>query len=439
MPFAKVHRCPLSRVVEKTSTENSLNPTADVCRKKSSTSSLRHFPLSKDGYTFRLFHSAAELDEDWEAAQPPRNLYLQIPLLTALEAAPPIGMRFCYLVMFENGRPFGVVNCQIIKFETDQSVQDMEGSTKAPGLLKSVGVAVKNKVAKQFQFKLLVCGNLMLTGEHGFYFHSEKLNKKEFVHLVEEALEVTQSELKKKKIKTDGIFIKDIDENHVSCNEQLKSHAFREFLFHPNMVLNLRPEWKNFEDYKAALTSKYRVRIKKAIKEGQPFTKIEFTEEQIQNNLTRLYELYRKVMNSADFNMIVLPENYALELKKQLGDRFIVTGYYLDGELVGCRTNIVNYDEVEAHFLGYDASLNRKYKLYMNILIDSLNCGFENKAKRVVYARTAMEIKSSIGAEPEQLHGYIRANNKIINKIISPVLEYFRPPDDWVQRRPFKD
>jgi hypothetical protein len=181
------------------------------------------------------------------------------------------------------------------------------------------------------------------------------------------------------------------------------------------------------------------VRVKKALKEGKPFEKRDLGEAQLKANLSRLYELYRKVMGSADFNMIILPENYVLQLKRQLGDRFQVTGYYLDGELVGCRTNIINYDEVEAHFLGYDASLNRDYKLYLNILIDSLKCGLENKAKRGVYARTAMGIKSSIGAEPEDLFCYIRANKRLHNLILSPLLEYFRPPDDWVQRKPFKE
>lgn len=419
-----------------------MNPTAQVTENQidlTGDSAHELFPLSKNGYAFRFYRKVDELDEDWKAAQPKNNLYLHIPFLRAIENAPPQRIQFCYLVLFEKGRPFGVAYCQIVNFRTDQSVQDMEGGSKAPGFLKSMGTAVKNKIAKQFQFNLLVCGNLMLTGEHGFCFNSTEIGKRQFVNLLEEALKKTQGILKKQKIKTDGIFIKDIDETIESCNEQLRGQAFREFLFHPNMVLYLRPEWNTFDDYKAALSSKYRVRVKKAIKQGMPFTKVDFSVEQLKTNVHHLYELYRKVMDTAGFNMVVLNENYIVQLKKELGERFRVTGYYIDGELVGYRTNIINHDEVEAHFLGYDASFNREYKLYMNMLLDSLKLGIEEKTERIVFARTAMEIKSSIGAIPEDLHCYIRANNSFANRVLSPVLEYFRPPDDWVQRKPFKD
>jgi hypothetical protein len=197
------------------------------------------------------------LDGDWEAAQPKNNLYLQPPFLRALELAPPKRMRFCYLVFYKKQNPFGVAYCQIANFRTDESVQDMEGNSKAPGFLKSIGVSIKNYVAKKFEYNLLVCGNLCLTGEHGFHFDYAILDKNKCLFLIEEALEKTQKILRERNIKTDGLFIKDIDESEVSCDAQLKGQAFREFVFHPNMVLNIRPEWESFDDYLQALSSKY--------------------------------------------------------------------------------------------------------------------------------------------------------------------------------------
>ena len=310
---------------------------------------------------------------------------------------------------------------------------------KARVFLKSVTGSVKTFLAKQFEYRLLVCGNLLFTGEHCYYFNEETVNQKTAAMLLDEALELTQGYWKKRGVKTDGLFIKDIGEEQGVCRQDLLDKKFRQFLFHPNMVLFRRPAWQNFDDYLQSISSKYRVRAKKAFKCGKPLEQKILSLEQIRNNKDHLYSLYKKVMDTAKFNMVVLNENYIVKLKENLGGLLRVTGYYLDGEMVGYRTNILSYNELEAHFLGYDQSHNYQYKLYMNMLLDSLKPeGIEMQVDRIVFARTAMEIKSTIGAVPEELFCYIRANNKLMNSMMAPLLEYFRPEDNWVQRNPFK-
>ena len=401
---------------------------------RSQSEDIKEYQLSEPGFMLRVFSSFDQLADDWVAAQPSRNIYLQRPVLKTLEEAPPKDIKACYLIFYKNKLPVGVAYCQVIKFKTDENVQDKE----AKGALRSLTGSVKNFLAKRLEYSLLVCGNLLYTGEHGYHF-DKNISQKQIARLLEDALEKTQSYWKAKNVKTDGIFIKDIGEEQATCREEVLGMKFRQFLFHPNMVLFMRPEWKGFDDYMGAISSKYRIRVKKTFKSGMPMKKMELGIEQLQAHVDHLYGLYKGVMATAKFNMVVLNENYAIRLKENLGDRLLVMGYYLDGELIGYRTNIVNYDEVEAHFLGYDQSYNKQYKLYMNMLLDSLQFGFDHQAQRVVYARTAMEIKSTIGAEPEELYCYIRANNKLLNRIMPSLLEYFRPEDNWVQRHPFKD
>lgn len=392
------------------------------------------YQLSENGFGCRVFSSIHDLP-DWEIAQPANNLYLQRPILLTIEQAPPKDILSCYIVFYKNSQPIGVAYCQILHFKTDVNVQDKEGK----GFLKSVTGSVKTFLAKQFEYKLLVCGNLLFTGEHCYHFNKEIINQKQAAKLLDEALEKTQGYWKKRNVKTDGIFVKDISEEQDVCRQDLLDRKFRQFVFHPNMVLNRRSNWNGFEDYMQAISSKYRTRIKKAFKCGKPLEKKVLTLDQIRANKGHMYELYKKVMDTAKFNMVVLNENYIVKLKENLGDLLTVTGYYLEGEMVGYRTNILSYNELEAHFLGYDQSHNYNYKLYMNMLIDSLRQGVDSQVDRIVFARTAMEIKSTIGAVPEELYCYIRANNKMMNSIMAPLLEYFRPEDNWVQRNPFKD
>ncbi len=404
----------------------------------------KEYALPDSDYSCRIFTSVADLSSDWETAQPPLNKYLHRPLLTAIEEAPPIGIKPCYIIFHKNQLPIGVAYCQITNFKTDQTVQDKEGDTNKPAFLKSMTSSVKGYLAKKFEFNLLVCGNLLFTGEHGFYFNPSVVSRKKSIELIEEALIKAQQFWKEKKVKTDGIFIKDLEEKPSNngpydFKKDLSDLKYKEFVFHPNMVLPMRETWMSFDDYMNDISSKYRVRARKAFKCGDSLQRVELSLDDLYKNVDRLYQLYKGVMLTAGFNMVVLHENYIVKLKEHLGDDFQVTGYYLDGELIGYRTNIKNYDELEAHFLGYDQSYNKEHQLYMNMLLDCLKQGIDQQTGRIVFARTAMEIKSTIGAEPEDLFCYIRANNKLMNNIMSPILEYFRPDDTWVQRHPFKD
>ena len=65
--------------------------------------------------------------------------------------------------------------------------------------------------------------------------------------------------------------------------------------------------------------------------------------------------------------------------------------------------------------------------------------GIENKFKTIVYARTAMEIKSSIGAKPNQMYIYLKhTNNFVANTVLKCIFKYMNPIKKWDERYPFK-
>ncbi len=399
----------------------------------------KKFQLSKQGFRFSLYSSARQLSADWETAQPAGNIFLQPAYLQAVEDNPPRGMRFSYLVFYNNEIPIGVAYCQVSNFRVDTSVKESSEGNEYPCVIRAVAKFFKKLVVSQLDHNLLVCGNLLLTGEHGFYFDYDKIDKAKAFDIIEEALIQTQDYWQDQKVAIDGIFIKDVCEAHRGTGKVLVERNFREFTFHPNMVLEIPSDWASFDDYLKAISSKYRVRAKRAFRMAEGIEMKELSENQIDSYKTRLYELYQDVADGADFNMVVLHENYMPDLKRQLGDLFKVFAYYKNGEMVGYRTTISNHEEVEAHFLGFEKNCNRDSQIYLNMLFDTLRQGIAEGKKRIVYARTAMEIKSSVGAEPFEMYCYIRANNRLMNKILPPVLEYLRPPADWVPRSPFKD
>jgi hypothetical protein len=396
------------------------------------------FNLSRKDCKFSFCESISEIGTDWEKAQLRDNIFLQRSYLRILEENPPLGMSFGYLIFYRKNIPIGVAYCQVTHFRPDASIKDVETKEKYPCIIRAMSRFLKSMVASQFDHNLLVCGNLLLTGERGFSFQTDELDNIMFLNLLEEALVKVQNHLEKSGIGIDAIFIKDVSEAFKMSGKLLVDKAFREFTFHPNMILDIPAEWKTFDDYMAAISSKYRVRAKRAFRLAAHLEQRELMSDQIRIYKNRLFDLYKAVMDTASFNMVVLHENYLIALKEQLGDKFRVFGYFMHGELMAYRTTFSNGKELEAHFLGFDQEVNRQSQIYLNILFDILKQGIEEKAESIVYSRTAMEIKSSVGAKDFQMYCYIRANNKLTNAVLPRLLEYLRPPDNWVPRNPFR-
>ncbi|MBL7791259.1 MAG: GNAT family N-acetyltransferase, partial [Saprospiraceae bacterium] len=81
---------------------------------------------------------------------------------------------------------------------------------------------------------------------------------------------------------------------------------------------------------------------------------------------------------------------------------------------------------------------NTHHQLYLNMLYDIVKQGIETGAKRVVFSRTAMEIKSSVGATPHYLHSFLRHRCWWGNLILPFMVRFLEPPVKWTGRHPFR-
>jgi hypothetical protein len=74
-----------------------------------------------------------------------------------------------------------------------------------------------------------------------------------------------------------------------------------------------------------------------------------------------------------------------------------------------------NGSVMDTYFLGYDDSIQREKMLYLNMLYDMIAYSINKGFKEIIFARTALEIKSSVGARPIQMYGYIGHTNPVVN------------------------
>lgn len=392
--------------------------------------------LSEARFSHRFFRSIEAAGRDWDLAAPPCDIFLQKPYLSVLEKAPPEGMRFGYLVFYQQDMPIGVALCQIKYFKADENIQEISAEPeKAQCFFNGLANWFKKQVAGWVAADILICGNLVLTGEHGFYFDGRYISPAVAAGLLETALVDTVKLLGQSGIKTPVILVKDVSPAQTTVEQVLESANFARFTVQPNMVMEL--PFPTFEAYLAAMSTKYRTRAKRAFKKLGNLQKQELSLADIRREQPLLHSLYRDIARNAGFNMVDLNENYLYVLKETLGDAFQVFGYYLEGRLCAYYTVIRNHDELEAHFLGYDKSLNHERQLYLNMLYEMVRMGIETGCKRLVFARTALEIKSSVGAVACDLHCYLRHQNSFTNRFAESLLDYFNPVEIWQPRHPF--
>jgi hypothetical protein len=380
-----------------------------------------------NGITFKIYNSVAVLPSFWDTVAK-SNVFLQTPYLSVLERSAPTNMQCFYIGIFENSELIGVSLAQYLDLNKLESFGERDQCFKT---------AIRNYIFKNFASHTLFLGNNMITGQNGYVFSKEIDFEYISEILLESAEEITRY-FKQKGVTIHLVSFKDFYNN---CANELKQYRFKqiyEFNTQPNMIFNLDKNWKSADAYISAFSKKYRDQYKRAHKKFEGIIVKNLSFEQVLFYENTIYDLYHYVAKNAPFNTFFLAKNHFSNLKEQCGNRFQIFGYFLNDKLVGFHTLLLNEETLETYFLGYDATIQKENMLYLNMLYNMTEYGIENGYKRIIFGRTALEIKSSIGAQPINMSGFIYHNNKIINKYIGKIFKQLEPELNWQQRHPFK-
>ena len=163
----------------------------------------------------------------------------------------------------------------------------------------------------------------------------------------------------------------------------------------------------------------------------------DITLDNIEELLPEMTALYKKVSSKADFNLGDFNLETYIHLKEKLKDNYLLKAYFLNGKVVGFMSGIINQNSLDAHFVGIDYLLNKEYAIYQRMLYDYIKIAIKKRIKVLNFGRTASEIKSSIGAVPQDLTMYIRHKKSIKNRILRLFLQKIEPTP-FHQKFPFK-
>ncbi|MEP6931002.1 MAG: GNAT family N-acetyltransferase [Flavobacterium sp.] len=377
-------------------------------------------------YSFQIYHSTSVLPSEWDSLTA-ENIFLTREYLEVLEKSSPANMICHFIGIFKSEKLIGIALTQFIFAEKLESFGDRDQCLKT---------SVRNFAFKNFASHVLFVGNNMLTGQNAFSILKDA-NQAKAIKTLHKAINELKKDFKSKGKKVHITSIKDFTESEI---EPLKVEFKNNFTFstQPNMIFEINPDWKTEQDYIDALSKKYRDQYKRARKKAEGIEKQKMSLDEIIKNEDIIYDLYFHVAKNAPFNTFFLAKNHFRTFKEIMKENFLFYGYFMNGKLIGFNTLIKNGTVMDTYFLGYDESIQRDKMLYLNMLYDMIAYSINQGFSEVVFARTALEIKSSVGAKPVKMYGLLTHSNALINKNIGRLFDYLEPKTEWKERNPFK-
>ena len=378
-------------------------------------------------YSFTIYNSTAELPPYWDNLAV-STVFLSKSYLEVLEQSSPVNMLCNYIGIFDNEILVGIAVSQFLNLNKLESFGDRD---------KCVKTAIRNIVFRNFASHVLIIGNNMLTGQNAYAF-ANSIDKNKVTQALYDATNQLKKIFKSKGIPIHITTYKDFSSEEIKHFETPAFKKYYQFSTQPNMVFSIHESWKSEQDYIDSLSKKYRDQYKRSRKKASGIEKRKLNLEEIIRLEDTINDLYFHVAKNAPFNTFFLPKNHFRIFKEIFKEKFLFYGYFIGEKLIGFNTLIKNGEVMDTYFLGYDDSIQRENMLYLNMLYDMIAYSIKKDFKEIVFARTALEIKSSVGAKPITMYGLISHTNPLVNPYMSIIFKYLEPKTIWQQRNPFK-
>ena len=354
------------------------------------------------------------LEEEWQEwdkmlAQNP-SAYLDS---RSIKASLDVDQRFLQAVKWvgENGKIVGIAQVE----DTHAMSQTQGKFLKADKPFFKLAQTYLYRGDGIFQFDIRVLGTVLSSGDHAYRF-APSISQSVKFKLIHQALDIPRingSKPPNSKMVKDHYSEKGWPEKIAG-----KSSWHRKWIdleFDPVMEVDLKPEWKKFEDYSSALRKKSRTKVRRILRGSEELTLKDLSLQEVEENADKLHSLYKQVYDRAGFTLGQLYKEDLVSLKQHWGSDFPVIAYFLEDELVGFQCGIVTENTTEAFFVGFQLEENKLHFMYQRMLLEFIKQGINNGSSKIAMGRTALDIKSSLGACPKRLVCHMSVNNRLIH------------------------
>jgi len=400
------------------------------------------------GFEFAIADRIELLCPDhWDAATREATFFLSRDYLRMFQQHGPREIATRYCLIADAGRPVAALAAQMVVLEGGQLVAQSTGPADAAAVLRKrdrLAAASKRAAGKlgrsaltRVRRRVLVCGNLLSWGAHGLALAPGEDAPRLWPAILEGLYRIRNAE--KLVGKTDYVMIKDLPVARADGDHHLRRFSYRPTETDPDMILEIAPQWRTYEDYLASLNSRYRKTAKTLEKDVAAAGLRVETLADLSVEADAIHALYRQVHGRAAVRLAAVPATYLPALAATAGpDRFRCTVIRRGEELVGFVTTLKDGETAIGYYIGLDYPTNAAAPLYLRLLqavvADAISLG----CRRLSLGRTALEPKARLGAKPQRMAVWMRHRQPLLNLIVRPLLSAI-PHDEPPERNAFKE
>jgi Acetyltransferase (GNAT) domain len=381
----------------------------------------RHRP---SGFGFALADRVDYLDPArWDSLTAQSSLFLSRRYLRVLEQAGPENLQQRYAMVFRGDEPVAAIAAQSVSVTLSR-------------------MSKKNKAAaplERLEEKMLVCGNLLSWGQHGVAFAPGEDAAALWPAVAEALYRIRRAD---KLLGTASfVMIKDITDGFVDGASALSRFSYRALETEPNMVVEISPKWKSYDDYMASLTSRYRKSAKQIEKDfaagGLQLTQLSSPDD-IAKQADVLHALYMQTHRNARLRLVTLRPTFIPSLAAEFGSDLRCTLAERDGQVLGFVTTVRDGETAVGYYIGFDRETNATAPIYFRLLQAVVDDAIKLGCRRLSLGRTALEPKARLGARPDPMRIWIRHRIPMLNVLVRGLLHTISHHDEPPERNPFK-
>ena len=209
------------------------------------------------------------------------------------------------------------------------------------------------------------------------------------------------------------------------------------FQAEPSMVLPIRPEWRQFEDYKSTFSSKYRIRTNRVYQLSAGVSVHSLSKEEFMQCRPAFRQMLERLNSKIAFKTGEVSVQFFAEQFDRWGDAFGFYCYKLDDQPIGFITLLEQGDVLYALHACTEPEANKRMHLYQRMMYDAVGMAISGGFKTLHLGKTAPEIKSTLGARPvaEWISVYTPC---IFRRAVLRLAARFTRLPEWELRHPFR-
>lgn len=357
---------------------------------------------------------------DWNKLLDDQDFFMSSSCVQILEAEHENEIEPLYIIIKNKGNVVGIVYAHLFLINGNKLKEYINNGNSSFNILNEIKVFLANRINEKVGF----LGNVFLTNEPSCKFSAPYSSTEHLPKLLDLITQETEAKF---------VLIPETYENSIPL---VKQHV-KQIFIEPDMQMKIPESWSSFDDYLAAISSKYKKRYRSVLKKSSPLEKRNLDPSELKHESKAMNTLFNNVFRKSKFNAAKFNTDVFYDLKL-VKENVSIFGYYINEELVGFASEISSNGVLYAHFVGIDYEYNSKFEIYNRMLYEQIKYAIEHKLSLIKFGRTASEFKSTIGAVPYKGYGFIYHPCKAVIIAASPILSLLKPKN-WIQRNPFKE